>query len=102
MRPERVDHRRVRVGHEQHVGFLDLLESADGGTVETETVDETVFGQLVCRHGEVLHQARQVTKTEVDDVHSLVLHEANDLSSGAFLHLSSFFESMTGSGPPGP
>jgi hypothetical protein len=41
------------------------------------------------RHREVLHQARQVAEAEVDDLDTLLLDDAQDLSRVPFSHVSS-------------
>ena len=73
---ERVDHRRRRIGQQDHVGLVDLLKPADGGAVEAVALGERLLGQRVRRDGEVLHQSRKITKPEIDDLDPLVLHEA--------------------------
>ena len=87
---ERVDDGRVRVGHEDHVRLLDLLEAADRRAVEAETLVEGIGAELVQRRREVLHQSWQVTEAEVDDLDSLVLGQGQYLVGCAFLHGSSF------------
>ncbi len=77
---ERIDDGRVRVGHEDHVGLLDLLEAPDRRAVEPESLLEAVGAQLVRRHREVLHQARQVTEPEIDDLDALVPGQARTSS----------------------
>ena len=79
MLAERVDDCRVRVGHQEHVRLLDLLETTDGRAVKTVAILEGGLGQLVGRYGEVLHQPRQVTEADVDDVDSLILDQRQDL-----------------------
>ena len=86
---ERVDHRRVGVGHEQHVGLLDLLESPDRRPVEPEALFEDVLGQLVGGHRKVLHEPGQVDEPDIDDLDALVLHQAEHFRRGPLLHRSS-------------
>ena len=83
---ERVDDARVRVGHEEHVRLLDLLEAADRRAVEAVALLEAVLGELVRRRREVLHQPRQIAEAEVDDLDALVLHESQHLGRTALLH----------------
>jgi hypothetical protein len=66
--PERVEDRRARVGDQDHVRLLDLLEPADRGTVEAVALLEPLLGQLVGRDREVLHQPGQVGEAEVHDL----------------------------------
>ena len=50
MLAERVHDGRVRVGHEEHVRLLDLLEATDRRAVEAEAILEGTLGQLVSRN----------------------------------------------------
>ena len=84
---ERVEHGGVGIGDQEHVGLLDLLEAADRRTVESETVLEDVLRQLVSRHREVLHQTREVTEPNVDDLDVVVLDELQYVARAALLHL---------------
>ena len=86
---EGVEHGGGGVRQQDHVRLLDLLEPTDGGSVEAEPVHEGVFGQLMGRHGEVLHQAGEVAESDVDDLHSLVLHQLDDIGCSPVLHVSS-------------
>jgi hypothetical protein len=45
----------------------------------------------------VLHESGEVAKPEVDDLDSLVLHEADDLGWAAFLHVDVSSEISSGS-----
>jgi hypothetical protein len=87
--PERVQDGRGRIREQKHVRLLDLLEATDGRPVEAEPLDEHVLGQLVSRHGEMLHETRQVAKADVDYLDAFVPHKLDDLSSGTVLHDSS-------------
>ena len=89
MLAEGVDHRRVGVGHEQHVRLLDLLEPPDRGSVEPEALLEDVLGELMGGDREVLHQAGQVDEPDIDDLDALVLHQAQHFRRGPLLHGSS-------------
>ena len=46
---------------------MDVLEAADGGAVEADTVNEELAAQLTRRDREVLPRARQVREPQVDD-----------------------------------
>jgi hypothetical protein len=83
---ERVDVDGVRVGDQDHVGFLDLLEPTHRGAVEAVTVGEVVLAQDRRRDRDVLHDARQVREAEVDELAAFVLDEGEDFFGGAFLH----------------
>ena len=62
---ERIDERRVRVGHGQHVGGLDAFPAADGGAVKAESFGEGVLGQFGDGHAEVLPGAKGVHELDV-------------------------------------
>ena len=83
---ERIEHRGVRIRDQEHVRLLDLLETADRRTVESETVLEHVLGELVRRNREVLHQSRQVAEPNVDDLDVAVLDELQYVARRALLH----------------
>ena len=68
---ERIDHGRVRVGHEDHVRLLDLLEPADRRAVEAVPLLEGARRELVGGDGEVLHETGEVAEAEVDDLDAL-------------------------------
>ncbi len=102
---ERVDDRRVRVGHEEHVRLLDLLEPADRRAVEPVAVVEAVRRQLVDRHREVLHEAGEVAEPEVHDLGARVLGQLQHVARGALLrHFYSFVVAgrIPSSGVPAP
>ena len=65
---ERVLHRGGGIRHQDHVGFLDLLEPADRRAVEPEPLLEHVGRELGGRYREVLHQAGQIAEPDVDAV----------------------------------
>ena len=47
MLQRRVDEGGRRVGHEQHVRLMDVLETADARAVEADAVDEQVLAELL-------------------------------------------------------
>src|SRR5690606_8270182 len=69
---ERILDRGGGVGDQDHVRFLDLLETPDRGAVETVPVLEGVGRQVGRRDGEVLDLARQVTETQIDELEAFV------------------------------
>ncbi len=77
--PEGVHHGRIRVRHQQHVGFLDLLEAADRGSVEAEALFERLLVELVERHREVLHQTGEVREPDVDELGAALLAKLQDV-----------------------
>ena len=76
---ERIHVRGVRIGHEEHVRLLDLLEAADRGSVEPDPFLEDRLRQLGHRDREVLHQPRQVAEPEIDDLGSGLLGHGDDV-----------------------
>jgi hypothetical protein len=76
---ERVEVGGVRVGDQQHVRLLDLLEAADRGAVEAESVLEDAFRELGDGDGEVLGEARKVTEPQVDDLDVVLFREREDV-----------------------
>ena len=65
-RGERIDERRVRLRHDQHVALVDRLPAADARAVEPQPVLEHVLVQLVDRDGQVLPQPREIHEPQVD------------------------------------
>jgi hypothetical protein len=90
MRQERVDVRSLRVRHQEHVGLLDLLESADGRSVEPVAGLEPVLGELVDGDGEVLHQAGKVAEPEVHHLRLGLLRQVQHVLGRR--HAASFLE----------
>ncbi len=86
MGSEGVDDHRVGIRDQEHVGLLDLLETADRRPVEAVPVLERLLGQLVGRDREVLHEPGEVAETEVDNLDALLLNQPNDVARGALLH----------------
>ena len=76
---ERVHVRGARVEIEEHVRLLDLLEPPDGRTVEWLTLGELLLGQLVDRHRQVLHLARQVGEAQIRDLCPGLLGHGDDV-----------------------
>ena len=62
---EGVDHRGGRIGHDQHVGVVDVLPTADGRTVEAKPLLKNRQVDLVHRDGEVLPLADEVAELHV-------------------------------------
>ena len=63
---ERVHDRGGRIGHDEHVGFVDFLPAANGRSVEAEAVFEHVGFEIGDGHGEVLPSAGQIDELEID------------------------------------
>lgn len=83
---EQVDLGRGRVRQEQHVGFVNGLESANGRAVEGQAVLEDALVEKRNRDCEVLHDAGQVTEPDVDKFDFLVLGEFEDVVGRRFRH----------------
>ena len=58
--------RRLRLRDHQHVALIDRLPAADAGAVEAEAVLEDVLVELVDGNREVLPQAGEVHKPQID------------------------------------
>jgi hypothetical protein len=67
------------VRDQEHVRLLDALEPAHRRAVEVQPVAEGRFGDLVRRHGEVLHEPREVDEPQVDELVALVFDEGEDV-----------------------
>ncbi len=78
---EGVDESSRRVGQQGHVGLVDLLEAANRRAVEHQPVLEDLRTERRHRHGEVLHDARQIAEPYVDELDALVLDVAEQLLS---------------------
>ncbi|RAO49019.1 hypothetical protein GAR06_01390 [Micromonospora saelicesensis] len=89
LRAERVDERGGDIREQEHVRLVDRLETADRRTVEREAVGEEVVVDGLDRQIEVLHHAGQVTETNVDELHVLVL-EVSQQFLGIGEHTSSW------------
>ncbi len=71
--PERVDHGRGRVRHQQHIALVDGRPAADAGAVDPESVLERALIQLMDGKGYVVPQAGQVGEANVDHLHLVAL-----------------------------
>ena len=80
----RVDRRRVRVRHEEHVALVDRLEPANAGAVEPEALGEAIHLELSERQTEVLPRTREIDEADVDDLDAFLLR-ALDYLVGARL-----------------
>ena len=69
---ERIHQRGVRIGQDEHVGFVDGLPAANGGAVEAEAVLEYIGFQHGNRYGKVLPDAGQIDELEIDHLRLLV------------------------------
>jgi hypothetical protein len=76
---ERVEDRRRRVGHQQHVRLVDLLEAADRGAVEPDPVGERLLVEARERHAHVLPGAGQIRELEVHELRAVALRQLEDV-----------------------
>ena len=65
---ERVEHRRLRLRHEQHVRLGDALPAADRGAVEAEALVERRLVERRQRQRHVLPRPEQVAELQVDQL----------------------------------
>ena len=70
---ERINRRRVRVGHQLHVRLVDHLPAGDGRPVEHDAVGEGLLIHHLRIHGNVLHLAARIGEAEIDELDVLVL-----------------------------
>jgi hypothetical protein len=62
-----------RVGNQEHVALVDVLEAADAAAVETDALREEVGGELLDGEREVLRHPEQIAEPEVHDLDALLL-----------------------------
>jgi hypothetical protein len=77
--PERIHHCRRRIRHQQHVGFVNRLESADRGPVESVARLHAVLGEFLHRDGEVLHQPGEIAEPKIHDPGAAILGKSQDI-----------------------
>jgi hypothetical protein len=65
---DRVHGRCFRVGDQQHVALVDVLEAADARPVEPDPVLEQLVGEVFDGDREVLPDSRQVHEHEINDL----------------------------------
>jgi hypothetical protein len=82
---EGIDECGGRVRQQQHVGFVDRLETTDRTAVEHQAVGEDGFCEVLHGEREVLHDARQVTEADVDEL-DVVLPDVVEYLVGAVEH----------------
>ena len=64
---ERVQKSRVRIRYEQHIAFLNLLEPANTGSIESQAILKYILSELGYRNREMLPNAGQIYKAQVND-----------------------------------
>jgi hypothetical protein len=83
---KQVDMRCAVIGEQQHVGFVDGLESSNRGAVEREAFFEHTLVEERNRNREVLHDAWQVTEPDVDEFDFLILGQFDYVVGRFFGH----------------
>src|SRR6476660_3923312 len=63
---ERIEKRRLRLRHHEHVAFVNALPAADAGAVETEPLFEHAFIELANGNGEVLPGSEQIAEAQIN------------------------------------
>ena len=63
---EGIDPITRRIGHQQHVGFVDRGPASQRRSVESEAVFKRILAQLLNRKGQVMPGSDQVCETYVD------------------------------------
>ena len=77
---ERIDHRRRRIRHQDHVGLVDALPTGDGRAVEHLAVDEEVLVDHAGRDGDVLLLAARVREAQVAVRNLFLFDQLYDIS----------------------
>ena len=77
---ERIEHGRVGVRHQDHVGLVDALPSGDRGAVEHLAVVEEVLVDDVRGNRDVLFLAACVGEAQVDELDLLLFDELQDVA----------------------
>ena len=72
---ERVHDRAGRVGHQEHVRLVDLLEPPDRGAVEHAALGEDLVVERLSRDREVLDRPEQVTEPDIDELNLCIADE---------------------------
>src|SRR5690625_1898516 len=72
MLTERIHHRGRGVRYQQHIGFLDVLESSNRGPVEPEPLRERILTDDLRGQRVVLHEPRKVAEAEIDELDTFV------------------------------
>jgi hypothetical protein len=77
---ERVEKGRSRIRDDQHVAFLDLLETTDRRAVESDAFVERICIHRAGRDGEMLPDTRKVGEPQIDHLDLLVLDRFQEIS----------------------
>ena len=86
LREEGIDHGRVAIGHQRHVGVVDRLPAGDRRAVEHQAVGQGVFVDLRQVEGDVLPLAARVGEPPVDEFDFFGLDQSQD----GFVQLAMF------------
>ncbi len=87
---ERIDDRRARIRHQDHVGLVDALPTGDRRAVEHLAVFENAGIELVLRHRYVLLFAARVGEPEVDELDAFFLDELQNIGGRHWFDSSVF------------
>src|SRR5207245_10114714 len=85
---DRIHDCRGGIRDQQYVTFMDVLEAADAGPVESDAVAEEAGRQLPDRDRKMLPGADQVDELQVDDLQTLLVGQVDnrvDVRPGLFL-----------------
>jgi hypothetical protein len=74
-RAERIDERRGRIGHREHVGRFDRFPAADGGAIEAEPFLEDFLGEFADGTTEMLPGAEGIDEFDIDHFGALLARQ---------------------------
>src|SRR5467141_113128 len=86
-RGERIDERRIRIGEQQHVAFVNPLEAPDARAVESDTRREGTFVEFIPGNREMLPLTQHVAEAQVDDVDIMRCDCLEDITAVLFRSL---------------
>ena len=81
-RAERIHERRIRVGNQQHVGFVDRSPSPNRAGIESESFLERIFGEFVDRVADVLPDAGHVNKAKIENLRVVLCCKLKNIFRG--------------------
>ncbi len=76
---EGIEERRRRIRHEQHVRFLDLLEAADRGSVEAESLGDRLLIERARGKGGMLPHPGHIREAQIDDLDFMLPDRPHDV-----------------------
>ncbi len=75
---EGIDESGIRIRNQEHIGLVNGLEPADGGTIKTLPILENVLVKKFHGRGGVLPNTGKVHETEIDVFHVLLFDQIHD------------------------